>query len=167
MLELIPDSAPKPPPGFFTSRRSSPLVCCLLDECFSDVSPAFVRFQRGIMQKPLSLMRERFPKCPLCKSEFHYKHVDLEMPFRCPVCDQWLRVAHSHWYAVSTLLATLLVSGFVCFELGARGASLFWSALFVSIPIFFFGVFWKMHFAPPKLIPSSTPLDTNVLGLNR
>src|SRR4029077_4500379 len=39
--------------------------------------------------------------------------------------------------------------------------------VFASIPIFFFVVFWKMHFAPPKLEPSTTPLDTNVLGLNQ
>jgi len=112
-------------------------------------------------------MRERLPKCPLCKSEFHYRHVDLELPFRCPACDEWLRVAHSYWYAVSGVLAAMLISGFVCFELGARGASLVLYALFVSIPIFFFVVFWKMHFAPPKLEPSIPPLDTNVLGLNR
>jgi hypothetical protein len=68
---------------------------------------------------------------------------------------------------VSGVLAAMLISGFVCFELGARGASLVLYALFVSIPIFFFVVFWKMHFAPPKLEPSIPPLDTNVLGLNR
>jgi uncharacterized C2H2 Zn-finger protein len=112
-------------------------------------------------------MKEHFPKCPLCRSEFHYKHVDLESPFRCPTCDKWIRVAHSYWYAVSGLLTAMLISGFVCFELGARGAPLILYALFVWIPIFFLVVFWKMHFSPPKLKPSSPWPEDNGLGLNR
>ena len=108
-----------------------------------------------------------FPKCPLCKSEFHYKQVDLELPFRCRVCDQWLRVTHSYWYAASGILASMIISGFVCFELGARGAYLVLYAPLLSIPVFFVVVFWRMHFAPPNLEASSPPPDTSVLGLNR
>ncbi len=56
-------------------------------------------------------MRESRPKCPLCRAEFHYKHVDLAVPFRCPVCGQWLCVAHSYWYSVSGMATAMVVSG--------------------------------------------------------
>ena len=111
-------------------------------------------------------MRERFPKCPLCKSDFHYKHVDLALPFRCPVCNQWLRVANSYWHSVSGMLAAMIVSGLVCYGFGARGANLALYALLLWLPVFFVVVGWKMHFAPPTLKPSGSPLDTNTLGLN-
>jgi hypothetical protein len=111
-------------------------------------------------------MKERYPKCPLCNIEFHYKHVDLELPFRCPACDQWLRVAHGYWYVSSGVLAALVIAGIVCFGFGARGATLVFYAVFACAPILFVVVFWKMHFAPPHLEPSSPP-STDVLGLNR
>jgi hypothetical protein len=111
-------------------------------------------------------MRERLPKCPLCKSDFHYKHVDLAVPFRCPVCDQWLRAAHSYWYSASAILAAMIISGFICYGLGARGANLFLYAILLWLPVFFVVIGWKMHFAPPSLKPSSSPLDTKTLRLN-
>jgi len=111
-------------------------------------------------------MRETSPKCPLCKAEFHYKHVDLAVPFRCPVCDQWLRVAHSHRYSVSGILAAMIISGFLCYGLGTRGTNLVLYSLFLWVPVFLLVVGWKMHFAPPTLEPSSSPMDTNTLGLN-
>jgi hypothetical protein len=109
----------------------------------------------------------RFPKCRLCKSNFHYKHVDLEMPFRCPLCGQWLRVAHSYWYKLSGALAAMVISGLTCFKVGSRGANLVLYTLLLTIPAMFIVVFWRMHFAPPTLEPSSPPLGTDILGLNK
>jgi hypothetical protein len=84
-----------------------------------------------------------------------------------PACDEWIRVAHSYWYAVSGLLTAMLICGFVCVELGAGGAPLVLYALFVWVPIFFLMVFWKMHFLPPRLKRSSPWPDDNGLGLYR
>lgn len=113
-------------------------------------------------------MREpRFPKCPLCKSEFHYKHVDLTMPFRCPVCEEWIRVAHPNWYARKGLLVSIAIAGFACFEFGARGADLVLYTLLLTIPVAFLVVGWRMHFAPPTLAPSSPPSGTDILGISK
>lgn len=112
-------------------------------------------------------MNEQLPRCPLCKSDFHYRHLDLTMPFRCPVCEKWIRVANSRWYATSGMLVAVLITGFICFEFGARGPTLFLYTLVLWFPVFFLVVFWKMHFAPPRLKPSEQPPDSSVLGLNR
>src|SRR6266496_3873984 len=56
--------------------------------------------------------------------------------------------------------------GFVCYGLGARGTNLCFYALALWLPVFFVVVGWKMHYAPQALKPSSSPLDTNTLGLN-
>ena len=131
-----------------------------------DITPA--KSPRHVKMRVLgALMPQlRFPKCPLCKSEFHYKHVDLELPFRCPVCDQWLRVTHSYWYTASGIFGSLIMSGLICYEVGARGAYLALYAPFGAVPIFFGVVFWRIHFAPPRLRASNPP-GTSVLGLNR
>ena len=92
--------------------------------------------------------------------------MDIELPFRCPECDKWLRLEHPRLYTQSLLVATLCISGSLCFHFGARGEKLFWGTLLCSVPVFFMLVFWTRHFAPPKLKPSSPP-DTEVLGLNR
>jgi hypothetical protein len=108
----------------------------------------------------------RSPKCPLCKAEFHYKYVDLELPFRCPVCDQWLRLTHSYWYSASGIFGSLIVSGLICYGLGVRGAYLILYSPLAAIPVLFGVIFWRMHFAPPTLQSSSAP-GTSILGLNR
>lgn len=97
----------------------------------------------------------RLPKCPLCGSEFKIKHVDFTLPFRCPVCDRYLRVSPS--YPRFQGCAALLISGLLCLALGARGPTLVLVALLGWIPTFFIVVFWTRHFAPPKLKPCPPP----------
>jgi hypothetical protein len=73
---------------------------------------------------------------------------------------------HPRLYAGLGIAVALLISGFVCFEFGARGSDLVLASLLAWLPIFFLVVFWQMHFAPPKLEPCSPP-STDVFGLNR
>lgn len=105
-------------------------------------------------------------KCPLCGSDVHAKDVDIELPFRCSVCDKWLRVVHSRLRASVGIVVALLISGLVCFEFGARGSYLLFASILAWLPILFLVVLWQMRFSPPKL-ESCAPPSTDVLDLNR
>lgn len=109
------------------------------------------------------VLQPRLPKCPSCGSEFERKFVAIDSPFRCPICDRYLYVSHS--YSRSQTLASLVISGFVCFLFGARGANLALASILAWLPIMFVVVFWTMHFAPPKLTPCRPP-NSGTLGLS-
>jgi len=105
----------------------------------------------------------RSPRCPLCGSDFNINDVDFALPFRCPSCEAYLCVPR--YYSVFLGLRALLISGILCFLLGARGATLQWTTLLGWLPVLFVSMFWTRHFAPPKLKPGDAP-RTDILGLS-
>ena len=107
----------------------------------------------------------RSPKCPLCGAKFDIKFVDRQTPFRCPACGEYLCVSHPRLYPVLSIYGALLISGLICFGLGARGEWLFWGTFLVAVPIFLLIVFWSMHFSPPKLARATSPYSGG-LGLD-
>jgi hypothetical protein len=78
------------------------------------------------------MVRPQSSRCPLCGSDLHVKDVDIELPFRCAFCDKWLRAVHPRLYAGLGIAVALLISGFVCFEFGARGSNLLLASLLAS-----------------------------------
>jgi hypothetical protein len=107
------------------------------------------------------VIRKQLPKCPVCRAEFHIKHVDFTLPFHCPACDRYLCVPRS--YPRLQGCVALLISGLLSYIFGARGPTLVLITLFAWIPAFFVVVFWTRHFAPPKLKPC-TPDDSHYSG---
>src|SRR6266576_178825 len=101
---------------------------------------------------------------PRCRSTFDINQVDFETPFRSPVCDEYIYVPRR--YLIFSACRSLLISGTLCFALGARGTTLVLLTLLAWLPIGFVILFWTRHFAPPKLKPCSPP-HSEVLGLHR
>lgn len=110
-------------------------------------------------------MGRQLPKCPLCGTEFHIKHVDFALPFRCPICDRYLCVPRLYPRLQGS--AALIISGLSCYLFGAKGPTLVLTTLFVWIPAFFLVVFWTRHFVPPRLVPcdSADSHPSGPLGL--
>jgi uncharacterized paraquat-inducible protein A len=109
------------------------------------------------------------PICPLCGSEFHIKHVDMESPFRCPTCDKYICVSRGSSYVRIQICAAICISVVLSYVFGARSATVALAALFMTIPVLFIIVFWAMHFAPPKLKPclSEDSHYSGPLGLSK
>ena len=107
-------------------------------------------------------MKPKLSRCPKCGTAVEPKHVELQAPFRCPVCDRYLCVPYS--YSRSQILASLVISGFISFLFGARGMNLALATMLAFVPVLFVVIFWTMHFVPPALKPCQSP-HSGTLGL--
>jgi hypothetical protein len=108
-------------------------------------------------------MRERSPKCPLCRSEFSVNEIRFDEPFRCPVCQRFLRVPR--WYNMLAALKALCISAIIAYIFGARGSNLLLFTVVAWLPAGFLQLFWVRHFSPPPMVTSTAPTPSGTLDL--
>jgi uncharacterized C2H2 Zn-finger protein len=99
-------------------------------------------------------------RCPACSAMIRREEIDLSAPFRCPSCDQSLRV--SSFYVRRIATASFVLAGLITYGLGARGPILGLALWLVVLPIHKLLNSLAAKFEPPKLLLS----DDYSLNLN-
>jgi len=72
-------------------------------------------------------------KCPKCGAGVELPRIDLASPFRCPDCDQELRIPGWYWQTLSW--ASGIVALAVAYALGYRGVRLVMAMLVALVPV--------------------------------
>jgi hypothetical protein len=104
------------------------------------------------------------PICPLCHSTFDINDVDLQFPFRCPRCNEYLCLANPRAYHMISMWCALILAGLVSYALGIKGPYLVFGVCLGVIPVLAIIVFWTRYFLPPKLQACANP-HSGTLGL--
>jgi hypothetical protein len=107
-------------------------------------------------------------RCPACSAMIRQEEIDLSAPFRCPSCDQSLRV--SSFYVRRIAAASFVLAGLITYGLGARGPILGLAMWLVVLLIHRFLKSLAAKFEPPKLLLSndySLNLNSRIGGGSR
>jgi hypothetical protein len=108
----------------------------------------------------MNAMSKPVRKCPGCGVPLTCQEISAGGSFPCPACKTLLQA--SEYYAISTLLASLLLCAVVFAALGFRGLRLLYALLLALVPVIYLAANYFKYLIPPKIeyyVPRNTDLS--------
>jgi hypothetical protein len=97
----------------------------------------------------MNAMNKPVRKCPTCGVSLTRQQIRAGGSFPCPACKTLLQA--SEYYAISTLLASLLVCAVVFAALGFRGLRLLYALLLALVPVIYLAANYFKYLILPKI----------------